>query len=491
MLGIISFIALFSIKLIIITANIPDISGSESSTIHPIQRVVAGLPLYTNPENPPFLITQYTPLYFYIVGTTYRMCNFDPSNVHRIYTFSRVFSLGFLMLAIGVIFLTLQQILLARKDLSILVCLLVFHILSYWTMFSSRPDSLSFFLFTLFIFCVAKAFQVESRKNFYLNISILIAVVAFFCKQSGMIYPMIMGSYFLYFKEWKILIRLVLIGIFTFTTLALTLSLFDPVALFQNIIGGVVNSIHIRGWYGFTLKPLVLPFATFLTGGLAIGFKWIVFQKMNIKSFLGWAVIMLFIFDMLIALKDGSNVGYLGDFIYLSLLIIALYFSEYKTLEVTKRVLIAGISICTFAHCSVWVGMDYLTTDIERYTSLLTADQRISQYILENQKIKPNKYVYLGNFTRNYSMWYLRNFLFRHNIVAYEELNLVTYKNKVFNFNKFNDAIKSGALQFVIVEKGIAPDNLFKTPFERKNMNFRFKKTMDYVDIYENIKKAD
>ena len=466
---------------------IPDICGSESSTIHPIQRVAAGLPLYTNPEEPPFLITQYSPMYFYIVGGIYKMLGFDPLNVHRVYAFSRLFSLGFLLLSIGIIFISLRQILKIKNIPSLLVCLLIFHILSYWATIASRPDSLLFTLFTLFIYFIAKAFQVEHKRRLYLSLAIFTGVLSFFCKQNGMIYPIILGFYFLYQKDWKTLFRLIVIGFLTFTICVFAFSFFEPKAFFQNIIGGVVNSTHLGGWYGFTMKPLIFPFAIIITGGLTIGFKWIVFQKNDFKSLLGWAVFILFIFEAITGLKDGSNVSYFTDFLYIALLIICIFLYEYKIPSITSQVFVAGFSVCTLAHCCAAVTIGFNTTNQGYYHDLFGSDKKITEYIVNDQKLKPDEYVYLGTLKTNYALWYLRNFLFKNNIVAYEELNMSTAKNKVFNFIRFDDLIKSGQLRFVIVEKGVEPNSLFKDPFQRKNTDFKLKTSMEYVDIYENI----
>jgi hypothetical protein len=487
--GIICFTILLVIKLKIAFAMIPDICGSESSSIHPIQRVVAGLPLYTNPEEPPFLITQYSPMYFYIVGGIYRLLNFDPLNVHRVYVFSRLFSLGFLLISMGIIILTLRRILKINLLPSVLLCLLLFHLLSFWGTMASRPDSLLFMLFTVFIYFVASAFHNPQKRDFYLNLAIFTSVFSFFCKQNGMIYPVILGFYFLYLQQWKTLIRLVLIGAITFVICTFAFSFFEPKAFFQNVIGGVVNSIEIGGWYGFVMKPLVFPFAIIITGGFVIGFKWIVFQKGDFKAFLGWAVFILFIFDLVTGLKGGSNVSYFTDFLYIALLIIFIEIYTFELPSIAPQVFLSVFAMCTILHCCTSVTVGFNTTNIEYYHHLFSSDTRITEYIEKKQALKKDEYIYLGTLNTTYYLWYLRNFLFKNNIVAYEELNMLTAENKVFNFNRFDDLIKSGQLRFVIVEKGVSPTNLFKAPFERKGAEFKLKTSMEYVDIYENIKK--
>jgi hypothetical protein len=81
----------------------PDISGSERSSIMPIQYLVNNLPLYVDPNEPPFYIVQYTPIYFYLVALPYKLF-FDPGNVHAIYAASRLVSLLLVLVATLVFF---------------------------------------------------------------------------------------------------------------------------------------------------------------------------------------------------------------------------------------------------------------------------------------------------------------------------------------------------------------------------------------------------
>src|SRR5690606_37387405 len=111
-------VALFLTKAYISISFLPDISGSEKSTIFPIQNLASSLPVYTDPEYPNFVLTQYTPIYITITAHILHILDIDPENVHKVFVTSRFLSFSLMILSVALLWLFL------RKTTSLLIAVL-------------------------------------------------------------------------------------------------------------------------------------------------------------------------------------------------------------------------------------------------------------------------------------------------------------------------------------------------------------------------------
>jgi hypothetical protein len=93
--GLASFVVLILIKIKVGLSYIPDISGSETSTILPLQLLINGDPVYSDPEKPPFRFTQYTPIYFCVVSFFFKLTDWSATDVHKVFLASRFFCFFF------------------------------------------------------------------------------------------------------------------------------------------------------------------------------------------------------------------------------------------------------------------------------------------------------------------------------------------------------------------------------------------------------------
>ncbi|MBE7174717.1 MAG: hypothetical protein INR73_29375, partial [Williamsia sp.] len=71
----------------------PDIGGIESNVIYSVLRILAGYPLYQNPELAPYAITQYSPIYYYLTAGLSRLAGLTPDDVYEVYAVGRGISL--------------------------------------------------------------------------------------------------------------------------------------------------------------------------------------------------------------------------------------------------------------------------------------------------------------------------------------------------------------------------------------------------------------
>ncbi len=484
--GTICFLVLIYVKMGYVFSFYPDISGAENSTILPLQRFILGLSIYSDPEKIPFLITPYTPLYYVIVGSLYKILGFDPENIHKIYALSRFMSLCFVLLACVSMSLTMRLLQFTKRYIW-LATLLVFHVLAYWQLTSSRQDSLLFLLFTLFFHFAVKSILYNDKVNKYSYLAIIIAVIAFFGKQSGMVYPIIFGLYFLYKREFTTFIKITFTGTITFIVFSFLCSNVDLISFFRNIVGGLMNTISLEWWYYYTFVHLLYPLAIPIVLSGLIALKWLTSKSSNSEIFLSISLITLLFFNLSISLKVGAAIGYFSDYIYISILVIFYYFTQHS-LSAFQRAFMAGICVCVFVQFSVekaW-GLKKFNNEGD-FSQVYALEWQVKQFMNDSLKLSKKDFVYLGRMNKPYGGYYLNYFLQKNNLVPLNETITLTKRQGVYNYDNFDKLVYNGQLTYIICEKGVPKNKIFIPPFEHLNDKHQYQllTSVEGFDIYK------
>ena len=101
----------------------------ENSVIYSVQRMLAGFPLYADPEQPPYAITQYSPIYYQLLYGLARVFNITPDDPLSIYKISRSVSLVFNLAFSGTLALIATRIFEFRKSVALMIAMVSFLIL--------------------------------------------------------------------------------------------------------------------------------------------------------------------------------------------------------------------------------------------------------------------------------------------------------------------------------------------------------------------------
>ncbi|MCU1441789.1 MAG: Dolichyl-phosphate-mannose-protein mannosyltransferase, partial [Rhodoglobus sp.] len=364
-------VLLLLIKVYVSFSFLPDISGSETSTILPIQRLLDGLPIYTDSEEPPFLMTQYAPIYFVITSTLLKIVGFLPIEVHKVFIMSRLVSIGFTLLTILVIWLILRKNKKIHSLTAILASCFIFQILSFWFLTSSRPDSLLVLLTSLFVYAVYEAIESKNNHSIWWILAILISVTAFFVKQSGAIHSIVLGMFCIVQGQWKLVLKLIGFGILFFIIYLFILPISSLSIFFMNIVGGVANSASWGWFYDWTLQRLLLQFAPLLAINVAVVAFIFKSKKSPFLLFLSISSIAFFLFATLTALKIGAGVGYYQDYLIVAVILLVTYFAENNTdfnLENSFNMLVTCMYLCFVSiHCLLYVYMSYTNVPLSNF----------------------------------------------------------------------------------------------------------------------------
>ena len=446
-------ILLLVVKVYVSFSFLPDISGSEGSTILPIQRLADNLAIYTNPEESPFLMTQYTPIYFLLTSSLINLAGFSPSDVHKIFVVSRLLSIALTILSTMVVWLLIFKKTRGNKTFATLSACFIFQILALWFLTSSRPDSLLVLMTSLFLIVVYFATQAKKKTDILWILAIFIAVTAFFVKQSGMIHSIALGLFCISRKDWKLLFKLVGFGILFFILYLLILPISEPELFFLNIVGSVANSISWDWFYDWTLQKFLFQFAPLLAINFAICLYNFQIRESTFQQFLAICSISFFLFATLTALKIGAGVGYYQDYLIVTVVQIVTFASRNPSDTGLRNSLITWVS-CAYlvfvsVYCLLFVFMSYTKQPLASFKQIYAEQRAVANYLKDDLQITDRQSVYICG-GENYRGYYINHFLYRNALIPFADIVYLADRNNTFNFENLTQMIHNKEIRYVI-----------------------------------------
>lgn len=475
---------LLLIKIYVSLSFLPDISGSETSTIFPIQRLTGGLPIYTDPESPPFLMAQYTPIYFVLVSLVAKVAGILPDDVHKVFIISRLFSISLVVAMAGMVGIFLRYKVKTSVHTALLTACFIYQILAYWYLTSSRPDSLLVLLTALFIMVIYRAIELENTTGIWWIAAIFIAVTAFFVKQSGAIHAIALGVFCLITAQWKLLFRMVVTGLLVFCIYLFILPTQSLAVFFTNIIGGVANSASWGWFYDWTLQRFLLAFAPLLAINVVVCLVSFRNKGHLYLKFLSVCSLLFFVFATATATKIGAGVGYYQDYLIVAVVqIVVFIYTQGWHLKITDglETLVTMIYLgCAALHCLLSVYMGYTQIPLDNFRSQYAEQSDIAKFLKQEKGLRDGEWVYIAA-AGNFQGYYLNHFLYRNSLVPFTDIVYLADQNKTFDFGKLDELIQNKKIKYVIGSKGKEPVTILGQHFPA----LRKIRTTPSYDIYQ------
>ncbi|MEZ5002392.1 MAG: glycosyltransferase family 39 protein [Chitinophagales bacterium] len=175
----------------------PNISGVEEVFVFYIQNLLSGAVFYPNPSEPPYIISQYTPIFFYVTAFFAKLFRLDPEqNLTQIFWMGRSISFIANLFTFVYIVKLVKLFRPIRLSYTGLLFILYFGTLTHHS-FATRPDSLKVcFLIAGFYYLVSYLFNQKIRV--YLS-AVVLFCLAIFTKQDAVLESGIILSVFLLF----------------------------------------------------------------------------------------------------------------------------------------------------------------------------------------------------------------------------------------------------------------------------------------------------
>lgn len=447
---------LLYIKYYTAISAIPDVSGSERSTTIPVALVTAGISLFTDPEESPFFITQYAPLYLNIIGLSCKWLGFDPTDAYKIQLASRVGSAIFIFGALILNLVTAIRVLRITWQEAAIAIIFLFGLLQHWHLTNSRVDSLLFLLTSAYLYFILVGIRTNTAWNKFYFLAALMAILALFTKQSALIHCGILGLYFLLNKNWKALGYTLGTYIVTSLLLISLFSHFQFVAFFTHFFGSL-NSPTLFDWfYDYTFTKLI-PFALpLIIPAFVIALKWSVTSLNTITFFFSLSMTSFFFFAFGTSFKYGAGVGYFHEFCLVAILAVLYYFrnERFSQGSITKWVL-PLLLVAYTGNFTITQMMKYKSTNFYEYSVEYEHQKKVNEF-MRTQLLTQDKVVVIPGDNQAGNL--LEQMLLKH-IVAYQD-DVIHFnnKNKSFDYSKLYEMAQNDGFKYIITKK---PENDF------------------------------
>lgn len=499
----------FWVRYILIFVQNPDLGGYEENVIYSIQRILAGFNLYENPELPPYSITQYSPLYYYLNFFLGKVFDVNPDKPFEVFILSRSVSLCLNVILLAVCFCILKYIFKVGSKLATIASVFTFAYLTH--PIYSRPDSLFslFFLITVLLFLYFLEAKTDKGKLLFLVLSSFASILTIYSKQSGILLPALLIFFLIfYLKNMKYVFISVFSLTLSFALLLLLTNGGNLAVFYQNVYKGIQQSIDVVYFYQWASRYLLTILIWNVLGFAAALFFLKRHGNLSIK-FLSISMFGAFFFALLTGLKWGSSYNYFTEYLNLVFIILTIFigyvnFNKNEPLsseEIVERqshgnkiccrdnVVFKTDKVRVVYFLIVLLTLPYLTLihygDYKLYYSSYppgsySKSEKVYQYLINEQKIKDSDFVLLlGEYPPQ--RHYIDNFLYRNNLMPTKKVvsSAIFPSNSPYDYSHFISNANNGLAKYLISRKS-APMRYMSVEFT----NFRHIKDIEDFSIF-------
>jgi hypothetical protein len=457
-----------------------ELLNGETNNIWNALKVVHGHPIYSNPEDFPFEIFQYTPL------SQLPICFFSWIDEHYLHstdflftlTAGRLLSLTYNVLAFILLFNLLSSHLYINRKIAAFGSLLGFCLIPHH-FFAIRPDSLALLLIISGIFFFSKSYFKLYKYGFVFSGSML--ALSFFAKQDAFIIAGALGLILLLNKNYKNLISFTISFSVTFSILLFLANLFFGQYFFKSIFGGVALTLDYDQF-----SYVLLRFFTFyylliicLIGSLFYLF----FSKRHsneVRLFLSVSLVVSFIFAAFTSFKLGSHFNYYFLLVVWAVITITYAANHFVSNRPTKRefLFIWPLIIGT-------ISLHFLFFQFFHYTSPFTqyANSRKTRSLyLTHNSIILNVIKKSGKKVCAYD--YKARLMLQPQVIF---PNNEFYGISKFSYKAFDNSVPDKRVEYIVLMAGTKINDTDLNRFNiTDNEYFLYKKTPE-LNIYKHI----
>jgi hypothetical protein len=292
--------------------------ATEPNVYYGIIKVMRGLPLYTDPTQPPFDIIQYTPLYYFLTSGIAAIAGISASDVASIAGMARSVSVVLGVLVWAEIFI------LCRLNRVPVIFSVIFSCSAYvlcgpWFCLV-RPDVLETF-FTLSVILVFSLALVNPKwEGPVISFAALLSVLAVLSKQNGVHIVLATGVFLAFSRKWKQLILYCFLGIVWCAVVVIATAKFSGADYWSNIVEGVSQPVSLLSAFIYTYQPFFSQLAIY--AALSILITRDLFHERTYLIIAMWTFLCLALFT---GLKAGSGDYYFNDYLIAVSVLIPVY----------------------------------------------------------------------------------------------------------------------------------------------------------------------
>jgi hypothetical protein len=415
---------------------------------------MAGNKLYTDPDIPPFSISNMTPIYFQTVSYIGEILNISPNNVHGIFMMSRGASLAFNIIYVILLFLFLKYGLKLKLWPALIFSALPFIHINQQSF--SRPDSLEL-LFSMASFSLIFLYYQQShvtRRYFYLLLSVVCAVLAVFVKQSALSVLMLNLIYLLIAKRWKSFIYAgVIAAILLFVGLHI-LTGGDTDAYLRNTIMGMYSSIELEFFQVEIIENYLLRDSIINVTGLGLSLLFLLKPASENERLMGYFTLGIFCVMLLASMKYGAGPNYFKFFVGLTFIQLGYFITyRYNLFAQLSQSPLKYIIIIMFAYLAMFKSfrlVNWVAEGDDTFKQDYIEQRDIYNHVInEMPGMHNDEYIFITTHLEDY----LTEFFYEKVIFPNMDLNMQCKSYNVFSYPMFSSRANSGMIKYIITPK--------------------------------------
>lgn len=441
-----------------------DFGGLDPNVVYGTQRLLLGEPLYQNPEQSPYAIIQYMPIYYHLCAWLAAKLGIHALEVQALYVLMRTVALICNLLTTGILYALIRRMEIGNK--TALVFSLPIFCLFTWHYFL-RCDSLQILGFAAGMYALVRYAQKPALT--WIVVAAMATTLGILAKQNGIMLLGIAGAWWWSQKRLKTALLYTCLSIIS---LGLSLALIidnDWVSFYQNAILGLENGIR----FDFFNKPyyFMIPAWLFAVIFLARYFKHTTKDPLGIL--LCYGIAGCFLFAAVTVIKDGSDINYFVEMLYCVLAAIPYAYRHAIADKILFRFKILSFSLMSLAMLSVGIILFYKPYNLfERYEGLWAKQGEMHQheayhrainlhrYFMNELELKPEEKIFIY-FHTPFERYFLDNAFIQNNVFPTKDLTYYTYRadSSLFDYSHFVEHMNAGVVTYIISDTGFFSGN--------------------------------
>jgi hypothetical protein len=455
---------LTALALWIITSNAIDIIGQDMNVVFTVQQILLGHPIYQDPAAPPYAITQYTPLYYYVAALPAKIANVSAGDVLAVSAISRGVSFVIACALAWVCALFLRRRVGATGSVTLVAVVFIMLGTANWY-FAVRPDGLATLL-TISSFYLITSEMLTRRV---LGAVALTAIAAILAKQSGMIVTGVIVAFLAMRQQWPQLRTFAVMFILVSIAGAVALMSAGP-AVYANVVDGVNNGIAWRSALMMAYRPTYYWFAPLFALVFAALPQLLRRNASPVENLLGVAIPLSLAFGLVTALKRGSAENYFNELVILSVFA----FITVYVRRASEPLIVSALNVYLVAFLLIRAGHQVYTTYLYH---------RISPETRLTSQIPPVDYVRRQIDPQRYAMGFavgLSNAFPERMIIPEKDLADAAQRRALVDYSRFKRDMESGRIEFAVIPNGERLKPFLHASLDRFRPVRRFK----YYTVY-------
>ena len=449
-----------------------ELSVGEANNIWNAISVANGKIMYSNPENIPFEILQYTPYSQLPIILISTFLNKDYTNYYYIIVLGRILSLIYNVLTFVFLYKLMNSSLNIHSVIARWTSFFGFCILTHLS-FSIRPDAMGVLFTILSLYFYSKAYFKINYK--WIVLSSILFSICFYIKQDAFLIIFILGLMLLIRKEVKLFLIFTLTFCLSFSILSIINRIFFGEFFFNSILGGVNNGISFSRAKNVFERYITFYGFLFFTGLFCSFYIYKINKCFKYRLFLVSLFVFSFLLAFLSSLKNGSWINYYTLVNICSLLVISFLINLIYANGRQKETIFSLKSIVTvFIFYFLYQQIYHYTSPFMKYSESKQYHENIIKQFQSLKSRISNKNINLYTSNPELKLYFFKNIIFP---------NYEFYPVSSFSKNRYNKLPKQKQISLIILDQPylyyldgspFSEFNIDKSQFKVLNNNSNF-----------------